>query len=142
MFQLSLWDTAGHDRAGAMTSTYYRNSHGILLMYDVTDPGSLVHCAQWKEEAERYSYPVYFLAGNKCDLENECEVEEEVARNFAQKHNIPADNVFRISVKTGDGIDEMFANILSKLVKECNKVLHENFLDLNLKSTKQSRKCC
>ena len=114
MFQLSLWDTAGHDRAGAMTSTYYRNSHGILLMYDVTDPGSLVHCAQWKEEAERYSYPVYFLAGNKCDLENECEVEEEVARNFAQKHNIPADNVFRILMKTGDGIEEMIDNILAK----------------------------
>ena len=31
------WDTAGQDRFRTITSTYYKNAQGVILMFDVSD---------------------------------------------------------------------------------------------------------
>ena len=105
------------ERACSMTSSYYSLSHAVLLMYDVTEPSSLGSCANWKEEAERYAPPqtVYFLAGNKMDRKHEIEVEKEMIAHFAKRQDIPPENCFRISVKTGQGVEKMFSKIISTL---------------------------
>lgn len=37
---LALWDTAGQERFHALGPIYYRESHGALLVYDITDEDS------------------------------------------------------------------------------------------------------
>ena len=34
--KLQIWDTAGQERFGGITSTYYRGSHGVIVVFDVT----------------------------------------------------------------------------------------------------------
>ena len=35
--KLQIWDTAGQDRFRNIVSIFYRNTNGILIVYDVTD---------------------------------------------------------------------------------------------------------
>ncbi|MBI20038.1 MAG: hypothetical protein CMB73_05635 [Euryarchaeota archaeon] len=36
-----IWDTAGQERYRAITSAYYRGAVGALLVYDMTNKGSI-----------------------------------------------------------------------------------------------------
>ncbi len=34
--KLQLWDTAGQEKFQAVTKSYYRNSLGVIIVYDIT----------------------------------------------------------------------------------------------------------
>ena len=38
--ELNIWDTAGQEKFHALGPIYYRDSHGAVLVYDVTDADS------------------------------------------------------------------------------------------------------
>ena len=44
---LSIWDTAGQERYHALNVSYYRESKGALLVYDVTDKDSFEKVKKW-----------------------------------------------------------------------------------------------
>ena len=35
--RIKIWDTAGQERYKALTQGFFRNAHGILIVYDVTN---------------------------------------------------------------------------------------------------------
>ena len=45
--EAQVWDTAGQERYRAVTSAYYRNAVGALIVYDVTNRDSFENCAKW-----------------------------------------------------------------------------------------------
>lgn len=47
LIRTTVWDTAGQEKFRAMTSSYYRGAHGIVLVYDVTNRESFVHVSDW-----------------------------------------------------------------------------------------------
>ena len=54
--QLQVWDTAGQERFRALTTSYYRGAHGVILVYDVTEQASFDHLASWIKDVDLYAH--------------------------------------------------------------------------------------
>lgn len=53
--KLTLWDTAGQERFRTLTSSYYRNADGVILVYDVNQRQSFADISDiWLPELETF----------------------------------------------------------------------------------------
>ncbi len=46
-YNLQIWDTAGQERFKSMTPMFFRDAHGVLLVCDLTDKGTLFGLRDW-----------------------------------------------------------------------------------------------
>ncbi|CAF5213641.1 unnamed protein product, partial [Rotaria magnacalcarata] len=106
-------DTAGQERFRVITTTYYRDAAGVLIVYDVTNGGSFASVRRWLDEINKYcedSIPK-LLVGNKDDIIpiNKNSISKEVttqeAENFAREMNLP---FFETSAKDNKNVTEAF----------------------------------
>lgn len=112
--KLQLWDTAGQEKFRSITKSYYRNSVGVILVYDIGNHDSFAHIPLWMDEANRHidpHKPSFALIGCKIDLP-EREVSLAEAADFAALHGMPHAET---SAKTGAGVESAF-RALAKMV--------------------------
>lgn len=84
-----LWDTAGQEVFRSITSSYYKNAAGILLVFDLSVRRTFDKLDYWLNQINIHATPntSIFLLGNKNDiLEREVTIEEVTA--FAEKNAI------------------------------------------------------
>lgn len=112
-YTFCLWDTAGQEKFNALTSIYYRDAKGAILVYDVTLKESFKKVEKWYEELKVFNKEtVMILAGNKID-KGKMDIEDEVIGKFCKERGM--ENVFT-SAKTGEGLDEVFYNVAKGIV--------------------------
>ena len=46
-FNIQLWDTAGQERFRSITKGYYKDSQGLLLLYDITNKETFENLDKW-----------------------------------------------------------------------------------------------
>ncbi|EHY65088.1 GTP-binding protein YPTM2 [Nematocida ausubeli] len=119
--KLQLWDTAGQERFRTITSSYYRNANGILLVFDTTDPESFNDLKGWINEIRNNinSKIVIYILANKIDTGNILVSDEEIS-SFIEKYT--SDNLMiigfsKVSAKTGEGVDHAFREIAHAIMK-------------------------
>jgi small GTP-binding protein len=107
MVKLSIWDMAGQERFHAVRAGFYRGSRAAALVYDVTDPATLINLKRWQEEVLR-AVPgqKVLVVGNKIDLERS--VRSAVGRAFAAYIGAP---YLETSAKTGGGVSLLFETL-------------------------------
>ena len=69
--QLQLWDTAGQERFRSLTTAFFRDAMGFILMFDVTSDQSLMSTRDWLDQLTTHAYsetPDIVLCGNKVSL--------------------------------------------------------------------------
>ncbi|KAI0979211.1 hypothetical protein GJ496_010935 [Pomphorhynchus laevis] len=99
----------------AITKSYYRNSAGVLLLYDITRHSTFEHLDDWLNEARLQIQPyqaVFLLIGTKLDLEDMRQVSIEEARRFAEDRDM---SLMETSAKTGAQVREAFMMIANEL---------------------------
>ncbi|CAF5220170.1 unnamed protein product, partial [Rotaria magnacalcarata] len=62
-------DTAGQERFRVITTSYYRDAAGVLIVYDVTNGESFSRIRRWVDEINKYCDDniAKVLVGNKDD---------------------------------------------------------------------------
>jgi len=68
--KLQIWDTAGQERFRTITSTYYRGTHGVIVVYDVTNGDSFANVRRWLEEIQNNCDVVKKVLGELKDCPN------------------------------------------------------------------------
>ncbi|XP_072249981.1 ras-related protein Rab-42b [Leuresthes tenuis] len=108
--KLQFWDTAGQERFRSVTRSYYRNSVGGLLVFDMTSRDSFDHVKEWHAEVCERVQPhkvLFILVGQKSDRDTYGErvVSREEAEKLAGQLGMP---YVEASAKTGHNVKESF----------------------------------
>lgn len=85
--KLQIWDTAGQEKFRVISSAYYKNADGAILVYDISKKESFKRLVYWLKELKDNGPEgvKMILLGNKSDLSGEREVATEEAREFAEQ---------------------------------------------------------
>ena len=123
---LKIWDTCGDEKYFSITNNYFRDSQGIILVYDITSKKSFLDLSKWLNLIKQIEGNTnIILVGNKNDLKNQREVSLNEAKKFALNNGL---KIYEISAKDDfDEIDKIFFNFSNDLIKNENK--DDNNLD-------------
>ena len=121
-FKLQFWDPPGQERFKEITRAYLLNTDIIFLMFCSTSSLSLNDLHYWiqkiqdQKQDRRLYYPMVYLIETTIDLEELRAIAPEEAETFVAENEIILD-LFRISNRTGEGIQEMIENVVRRYVE-------------------------
>ncbi|XP_012485888.1 ras-related protein RABC2a isoform X3 [Gossypium raimondii] len=149
--KLTIWDTAGQEKFRTLTSSYYRGSQGIILVYDVTRRDTFTNLTDvWAKEVELYSTNqdcVKILVGNKVDMfqDSERAVSREEGIALAKELG----SIFlECSAKTRINVEQCFEELALKimetpsLLEEGSAVGKRNILKQKPEQAPPGGACC
>lgn len=144
--KLQIWDTAGQERFRTITSTYYRGTHGVIVVYDVTSGDSFANVRRWLHEIDQNcDFVNRILVGNKNDDPDRKVVLTEDAQRFADQMGI---QLFETSAKENINVEEMFMAV-TRLVLRAKREQRErqashanDTVNLRRAARQPKRKCC
>ncbi|XP_055376209.1 ras-related protein Rab-43 [Condylostylus longicornis] len=142
--KLQIWDTAGQERFRTITQSYYRSANGVIIVYDITKRASFANLQKWIDEVRRYtaSNVIIILIGNKCDLEENREVEFEEAEAMCQY--VPEILfVMETSAKSNKNVEDAFLSLAVELKRrhDLNNIQNENESGITLSQSKPLKTC-
>ena len=89
--KVQVWDTAGQERYRAITTAYYRDAVGAIVVYDITKEESYSSVARWVRDVRTNTNNrdiAIMLVGNKCDRIRDRAVPLESAKAFARNNDL------------------------------------------------------
>ena len=114
-YQLIFTDILGEERYRNILIKKIKNSLGLILVYSINNKKSFENCEEWLNEINRNNIkniPI-ILIGNKCDLEEEREVNKEEGLNYANKNGF---KFFECSAKKKININESIYSLIYSIL--------------------------
>lgn len=162
-FKFEIWDTAGQERYRSLAKIFFKDANAAIMVYDITKKESFEGLkSYWVKSVQESTSKHIILAicGNKSDMFEKEEVEEEEGKNYANELQA----IFKLtSARNESGIDDLFMAIANKLCdpdheKEINNDSNEMDKDSDRNSSitiqrntklsdvkvkeKEKKKCC
>ena len=150
IIRLDLWDTAGQEKYRAIGRHFYRESHIVCLVYDITNEQSFENVKSiWYPELKEYGekLKIIGLVGNKNDRYLDEKVNENEAKKFAEEINALYK---KTSALDNTGIQDLFDELVNKFQYEIlgqsnlnNENNNENKkIVIENKKTQKKKNCC
>ena len=150
--RIDLWDTAGQEKYRAIGRHFYKESHIVCLVYDITNKESFENVKSiWYPELMEHGekLKIIGLIGNKNDRYLDESVDEKNVKEFA-------DEIQALYKKTSaldnTGIDDLFDELISKYLKEIGDLMSPNadndrkedkiIIEKDNKKDRKKRNCC
>ena len=136
--RFNIWDTAGQEKYRSINKIFYQDAQITFLVYDITYAETFRAIKDyWYSEVKENSPKdaIIFLIGNKSDLYEKEEVNEEEARKYAEEIN----SLYKlVSAQNGEGINDIFKMVGERLLTEefLQKIKEENNVNNNRNSIK------
>ena len=117
--RIDLWDTAGSEKFHSLTTGFFKNAEGIMVMFDVTTLTSFENVRNWTESIKTHlsleanNIPVIII-GNKIDLK-EREIKTEDANKYCRELGF---KYFETSAKTGENVDLTVKYLVKEVIKK------------------------
>uniref|UniRef100_A0A0P6DWL4 small monomeric GTPase n=1 Tax=Daphnia magna TaxID=35525 RepID=A0A0P6DWL4_9CRUS len=124
---LQLWDTAGQERFRSLTTAFFRDSMGFLLLFDLTNEQSFLSIRGWLEQLKTHAYtdnPDIVLCGNKADLDDQREVSEEEVKETASRYGL---SYLETSAATGQNVNAAVELLLDKVMLRMDQAVEDAF---------------
>ena len=85
---VDIWDTAGQEMYRSLVPQYARNSHCVIIVFDLTNEQTFLHIDNWLRFIEdQISDVKILLFGNKNDLQDKRQVDSQRASQYALSKN-------------------------------------------------------
>jgi Ras-related protein Rab-1A len=145
VIKLQIWDTAGQDRFKTITSSYYRGSHAIVLVFDLTNYNTFRDLPMWLGEIKKVRNTADYkiiLIGNKADRVNDSmnSVPKEEIKKFIDENKM---EYFEISARNEKEVEAAFENVTGQAVglligrSFSEQIVHPNTIPI-----KPNKTCC
>lgn len=125
---VQLWDTAGQERFRSLTTAFFRDAMGFLLLFDLTSEQSFLNVRNWMSQLQMHAYcesPDIVLCGNKSDLGEQRVVQEDEARQLAGKYGIP---YFETSAANGQNVSQAVDVLLDLIMKRMERCVDKSWI--------------
>ena len=109
-----IWDTAGQEKFRSVSNSYYRGSHGAIIVYDISDKLSFQNVPIWLDQFKQKSNAdiAICLIANKSDIGKSRVITTEEGEKFAKDNELI---YFETSALTGDNVDVAFQTNLRSM---------------------------
>ena len=128
-YKIQLWDLAGQDQNTCVTKIFAKDSHGTIVLSDITNEQTLHECIKWKNSVDDTTkfidgdFLPSVLVRNKIDLIEGDITDDAEIKEFADKNKFV--NVFKTSAKMGIGINECMDFLIGVIVDRLEKCTKE-----------------
>ena len=115
LIKLQIWDTAGQESFRSITRIFYKGSHAVMLVFDITTRESFNSIRNWQKEIENNAEQgiIQYLVGNFADEEDKREVTREEAIGLVKE--LGFDNYIETSAYTGLNVASLFETLTKHL---------------------------
>ena len=139
--KLQIWDTAGQERFRTITTAYYKNAMGVLLVYDVTDKPSFDHIRYWIRDINAHGEAnvCKIIVGNKNDMTSNKVVMTEDIQKLSEEYGV---TYYETSAKDDINVTKIFTDI-SRLIIQKQKEKASTLLSVPITNHQiENRKLC
>ena len=134
-----IWDTAGSERYRSLLRIFIKNSHGIIIVYDISRKYTFDEIRYYLDLID-YARPnvIVALVGNKLDIEYDDdyyyhrEVTTEEGQKFADENNFL---FYETSGKDGTNVNELFNDLVDRIFLNDQDIQQINTITINNTNT-------
>tara|TARA_A100001015_G_scaffold319596_1_gene442970 strand:+ start:656 stop:1243 length:588 start_codon:yes stop_codon:yes gene_type:complete len=115
--RVNFWDLSGHQEFFEIRNEFYKDTQGIILVYDMSSRESFDECDTWLAEASKFGanpgdVPVA-LCATKSDKRPA--VSEDEGKQYASSRGL---TYFETSAMTGDNVQDLFDYMFQSISKK------------------------
>ena len=109
-------DIGGQERYESMALSQVQISHGVIIMYSITNYSSFKKVLDWIKKIRDYKEDIpIIIIGNMCDGEDNREISKKEGEELAQNYNY---HFYESSNKLGINIEEPIIDLVEQILKK------------------------